>query len=216
MTRTCTRWLFYVVLSVLLNAAIASAIKVPTTHPVPDQPQPMRLNLISAAAPLPPPAQTRRARPPAPPVKKMVTQKRAHKSLTMAKEPPPRVESTAVAEEKEEEAEKNAAPDTARLPSDDGRAATTVIREASYRYQRPPTYPRRALELGQQGTVTLHAQVAPDGLPRALKVVQSSGYELLDNAALTAVKKWEFEPVHVDGEAVAGWVRIPVRFVIEY
>lgn len=211
---TCVRWSCYVALSALLNAAIASAVKVPTAFSAPHDPAPVRLNLISAAAPAPAPAQVRRARPPAPAVDRMVTQKQAPRNLTMAekeKEPSP-TETTAAAEEKPQE---SAATDTAWLPSDDGRAASTVIREANYRYQRPPAYPRRALELGQQGTVTLHAQVAPDGLPRALKVVQSSGYKLLDHAALTAVKKWEFEPVQVDGRAVDGWVRIPVRFVIE-
>ncbi len=96
-----------------------------------------------------------------------------------------------------------------------GDADSTVIYEATYRLQTPPVYPRRALELGQQGVVTLHAEVLPNGDPRDLKVAKSSGYRLLDMAALAAVKKWKFEPRNVDGNAVASWVRVPVNFVIQ-
>ena len=89
-----------------------------------------------------------------------------------------------------------------------------VIRQARYRHKRPPVYPPRALALGQEGTVTLHAEVMPTGLPRELKVTESSGHYLLDMAALAAVKEWEFEPGGANGSMVTSWVRIPIRFVI--
>ncbi len=89
------------------------------------------------------------------------------------------------------------------------------IFEAKYRKQTAPIYPTRALELGYQGNVTLHAEIMPSGLPRELKVVKSSGYSLLDKAALAAVKKWEFEPTHMNGNAMVSWVRVPVNFVIQ-
>jgi len=93
--------------------------------------------------------------------------------------------------------------------------AQTVIHEAKYRTRKPPIYPRRALELGQQGIVTLHVEVMPSGHPSRLKVADSSGYRLLDSAALTAVKKWEFFPTLTDNSAIASWVRVPVNFVIK-
>ena len=105
----------------------------------------------------------------------------------------------------------------ASLPAtseDRGEDNATVIHEARYRQQVPPSYPRRALDLGQQGTVTLHAEVLPNGAPRELKIVKSSGHRLLDMAAMAAVKKWKFEPTSVDGNAVVSWVRVPVNFVI--
>jgi protein TonB len=106
----------------------------------------------------------------------------------------------------------------ASLPAtveDKGKDNSTVIHEARYRQQVPPSYPRRALDLGQQGTVTLHAEVLPSGAPRELKIAKSSGHRLLDMAALAAVKKWKFEPTSVDGNAVVSWVRVPVNFVIQ-
>ncbi len=96
-----------------------------------------------------------------------------------------------------------------------GKELSTVVQDAKYRKQTPPRYPRRALELGQQGNVTLHALVKPDGLPSELKIMKSSGHSLLDKAALAAVRKWEFEPTNKNGTAVTSWVRVPIEFVIQ-
>ena len=94
-------------------------------------------------------------------------------------------------------------------------AAPKLVYNAQYRYQVPPQYPRRALELGQEGLVMMHVEVMQNGRPGELKIVHSSGYRLLDIAALSAVKKWEFEPMSTSGAAVASWVRVPVNFTIE-
>ncbi len=94
-------------------------------------------------------------------------------------------------------------------------SATSVIHEANYRKQTAPLYPQRAFELGQEGTVTLHAEVMTNGLPGALKVMESSGYRLLDTAAVAAVKQGEFEPTNVNGRAIVSWVKVPVNFVIK-
>lgn len=91
---------------------------------------------------------------------------------------------------------------------------TTIIQEAKLRRQTPPRYPRRALELGHQGIVTLHAKILPNGKPEKLKIAESSGYRLLDRAALSAVKKWQFEPTNMNGSAITSWVSVPVRFII--
>jgi protein TonB len=41
---------------------------------------------------------------------------------------------------------------------------------------------------------------------------QSSGFPLLDEAAIAAVRRWTFEPARIDGRAVASQVVVPVRF----
>ncbi|MBE7636606.1 TonB family protein [Sneathiella sp. P13V-1] len=95
-----------------------------------------------------------------------------------------------------------------------GNNVSTVIHTANYRHRTPPVYPRRAYQLGQQGTVMLHALVDNQGRPGDLKVEKSSGYTMLDKAALIAVASWEFEPREEDGRKVKSWVRVPVKFVI--
>src|SRR5690606_3410691 len=93
--------------------------------------------------------------------------------------------------------------------SKEGKDNSTVIYEAKYRKQTPPIYPSRAVELGQQGKVILHIKINEKGLTEQFKVAESSGYELLDMAALAAVKKWEFEPTNINGNLIPSWVRVP-------
>jgi TonB family protein len=94
-------------------------------------------------------------------------------------------------------------------------ASDSVIYDARYRQKTPPRYPQRAVELGQQGNVMLHAKIMPSGLPEEIKIVESSGHRLLDKAALAAVRTWVFEPTSINGNAIVSWVRVPVNFVIQ-
>ncbi|GAB4355816.1 MAG: energy transducer TonB [Gammaproteobacteria bacterium] len=88
-----------------------------------------------------------------------------------------------------------------------------LVLEPTYRRPPPPPhYPRRARRLGQQGTVVLQALVDERGLTRSVRVVKSSGFELLDNAARQSVAKWEFVPAQEAGRGVKFWVQIPVTF----
>lgn len=88
-----------------------------------------------------------------------------------------------------------------------------IINEARYRSPpKPPRYPKRARELNQQGEALLHIRLNPDGNAEEILVWRSSGYTLLDNAALAAARRWEFEPERRGGRAVIAWVKIPVRF----
>lgn len=87
--------------------------------------------------------------------------------------------------------------------------------EAHYRKRQAPQYPPRSIALGQQGLVILHARVDPKGYPQTLKVAESSGHNLLDRAAMAAVRQWLFEPLLADGVAVAGWIRVPVEFRLQ-
>jgi periplasmic protein TonB len=102
----------------------------------------------------------------------------------------------------------------AKLSSNIGTSAATVIHKASYRKRSAPVYPRRAYELGQQGIVLLHAFIGEDGRTEKLKIKNSSGHRLLDKAAMSAVSKWEFEPKTLSGRKIASWVRVPVKFAI--
>ena len=52
------------------------------------------------------------------------------------------------------------------------------------------------------------------GHAEAVSVKHSSGHALLDDAAVRAVRAWEFEPARAGGQAVAAVVEVPVRFVL--
>lgn len=91
----------------------------------------------------------------------------------------------------------------------------TGFSQARYRHRYLPRYPQRARSLGQQGTVVLHAQVMPSGYSGQLSIAVSSGHQLLDRAALAAVRKWQFVPAYAEGNPIAHWVRVPVRFALQ-
>lgn len=182
-----------------------------TTLPAPDAPPaPLvtpRATELAATLPraeAPPPPDLRRPTPPRPtPARPARPPPRAaaHPApARSASSPPPAGQSHA------------SAPTGATSP-----ASPLPLRIAAPRFRlppRPPVYPRRAAELGEQGEVVVRAVLDPGGTPTALSVLRSSGHPLLDRAALEAVRGWAFEPGRRAGIAVAAWVEIPVRFTL--
>ena len=218
------KWLKYFSVSACANMLIAHAVSIGSVEVSTTQIPVLKVNLSARAAPQAKPALPERLASPAV-VKNVVTEKQPQKKTVAHKPPKPRPR---ISEEvvfastaptlyrPRQKEEPPVAKATVSIPTyDDGQQKSTVVHEANYRRWSPPVYPRRALDLGQEGTVTLHARVAPNGLPKELKVAESSGYRLLDLAALAAVKTWEFEPARADGSTITSWVRVPVRFVIQ-
>lgn len=83
--------------------------------------------------------------------------------------------------------------------------------------QIPPVYPEFAKKSGIQGEVILEVEVFTDGSVGAIEVVKSlmSGPGGLDEAAIKAVKQWEFSPAKSGGKPVACWVTFPVGFNLD-
>jgi protein TonB len=75
-----------------------------------------------------------------------------------------------------------------------------------------PRYPYLARRRGQEGRVLLRVEVTAAGDAAAVSLRQSSGYRLLDDAAVEAVRKWRFAPASRGGHPVAGSVDVPVSF----
>ena len=75
-----------------------------------------------------------------------------------------------------------------------------------------PAYPLLARRRGYTGVVMLSAEILTDGSVGRVEMKKPSGYELLDRAALVAVKGWKFSPGKRMGIPVTMWVDVPVRF----
>jgi serine/threonine-protein kinase len=75
----------------------------------------------------------------------------------------------------------------------------------------PASYPADAQAAGLQGTVDLELTIGPDGHVAAARVVKSVA-RALDDAAVAAVKQWEFAPVRRNGEAVSLIYPVSVPF----
>jgi TonB family protein len=71
-----------------------------------------------------------------------------------------------------------------------------------------PKYPEAARRYGQQGTVALKFLIGTDGHVVDAKVIKSSGFDLLDQAALNGLSKCLFEAAKVDGKPVEAWTQV--------
>jgi periplasmic protein TonB len=83
---------------------------------------------------------------------------------------------------------------------------------AEYLHNPPPAYPAIARRLRLEGTTMLRVNVGPDGRPTHVAVETSSGVQLLDDAALDAVRQWSFVPARKGSQAIAAEVLVPLRF----
>lgn len=77
-----------------------------------------------------------------------------------------------------------------------------------------PTYPDQAKQAGQEGTVVLQVQVLENGSTGNVSIYQSSGWRLLDDAAVEAVKQWSFNPAkeRESGQAIVSYITVPMIF----
>lgn len=83
---------------------------------------------------------------------------------------------------------------------------------ARYLHNPPPSYPWQARRMGVEGRVVLHVEILPDGNTGRIDIRQSSGHELLDQAAISAVGGWRFDPARVAGEPITAWADVPISF----
>ena len=73
-----------------------------------------------------------------------------------------------------------------------------------------PLYPDDPRREGIDGTVLVSARVGRDGRVREVRITRS--IPGLDEAAMNAVRHYEFSPAHRDGLECEAWVLAPVRF----
>lgn len=79
----------------------------------------------------------------------------------------------------------------------------------------PVKYPKLAKRRGIEGQVMVEVWLDPKGKQVKHSLVKSSGAQVLDKAALEAIKRWHFSSHIVDGQAIAHRVQIPVRFQLD-
>lgn len=92
-----------------------------------------------------------------------------------------------------------------------------IIKEAVplYKENPAPVYPLQAKKRGHEGTVILEVLVTKEGNAGKVSVFRSSRNTLLDEAAVSSVKKWRFEPGRRGDMKVDMTVKIPIRFQLE-
>jgi protein TonB len=86
---------------------------------------------------------------------------------------------------------------------------------ANYLKNPRPAYPEIALRRSWEGEVLLRVQVTPEGRPAQIAIAKSSGRDVLDEAAVEAVRGWSFMPARLGSQAIAGWVNVPIDFHLQ-
>ena len=78
----------------------------------------------------------------------------------------------------------------------------------------PPGYPEIARQQGYEGVVLIGAEILVNGRVGEAVIRKSSGYAVLDQSAIRAVKTWKFEPAKKSGIPYKTWAELPVKFII--
>lgn len=186
------------------------------------QPMIMEVSLVTApsqqaaAAPI---AQPKPVEPEKQPVKKPVKKKKPvtrkqmelPKPLAMADEMLPAPSNT---ESAPAPVAPSAVANTSSKRTTDNAPFTEANFNANYGSNPKPKYPGIATRRGWEGTVHLLVKVSVEGDSEEVALQHSSGYDVLDEAAIEAVEKWKFIPAKRGDTAVASSVIVPINFVL--
>ncbi len=88
----------------------------------------------------------------------------------------------------------------------------TELPQPEFARSPPPSYPRAAIDATVEGTVVLAVTIEPDGQVSRVEVEQSSGYAILDGAAVAAIRRWQARPLTELGRDIALTINLPIRF----
>lgn len=184
-------------------APVATAEPLSLPEPLPD-PEPV-VERIKNAVPLPEP----------------VVQRLKPEPEQEAKPQPHVSEASAVAAQSETQLSSashhpaNKGADTGRASADDAAHDEILISTPRFRVTpRPPVYPNKARDLEQEGVAMVRVKLDHFGNAAEVTILESSGYALLDHAAIRAARGWQFEPERRGGRPVIAWVHIPVHFAL--
>lgn len=75
-----------------------------------------------------------------------------------------------------------------------------------------PVYPPASRRAGEEGTVTVRVLVSERGRAEEVQIQQSSGHPRLDEAAITAIRKWTFAAAMRGSQPVRAWTTVRVTF----
>ncbi|GFM55829.1 energy transducer TonB [Pseudomonas capsici] len=200
-----------------------SQAKTPVLPVVPPEIPPMTIEFSQPAPPVvetPPPPPEPIVQPvvePPPPVEDELAVKPPPKPKPkpVVKPPPPKP----VAKPVEQPPAPPAPPQPVAAPAPPAPPAPAPVTPASasagYLRNPAPEYPALAMRRGWEGTVLLRVHVLASGKPGEIQIQKSSGRDSLDEAAVTAVKRWSFVPAKQGDVAQDGWVSVPIDFKIK-
>ena len=86
-----------------------------------------------------------------------------------------------------------------------------MVQESKLIHRVEPVYPEQALRDGIQGTVRLTIVINEEGFVYELRGMEGNN-PILEEAAIDAVKQWQYSPTLLNGEPVAAQTMVTVIF----
>ncbi len=87
--------------------------------------------------------------------------------------------------------------------------------DADYLQNPKLVYPAISKRLSEQGKVVVRVLIGADGTAQKAEIRQSSGFDRLDQAALSTTLHWRYVPGKRAGVAEAMWFNVPINFLLE-
>ena len=104
------------------------------------------------------------------------------------------------------------------LPQKSSNIITPLKSSATYKIgseKNPhPIYPLIARKKGWEGKVVLQTDVDKQGNVKFVRILESSGFKVLDDISIETLKTWKFKPAKLGNKFVDDIVDIPVKFVL--
>jgi protein TonB len=131
-------------------------------------------------------------------------------------DPSPRT-TAATAPESESRSDPDTTPDSTPAANANASASAEApvdasVLDASVLELATPAYPRRAARLGQEGTARVEIALSAEGEVIEIRILESSGHRLLDEAAIRAARAGRYRPATRDGRAIASVLVVPFEF----
>ena len=103
-------------------------------------------------------------------------------------------------------------PENRDRAANEGAPVTQPRIDAGHLNNPAPVYPALSRRLGEQGRVLLDVLILPDGSVGEMRLKSSSGFPRLDAAALSAVRRWRYQPARRGSTPIAYWYVQPIIF----
>ena len=78
-----------------------------------------------------------------------------------------------------------------------------------------PEYPLIARKKGWEGRVIIKADIDKAGNVTSIKILKSSGFEVLDESSVTTLREWKFTPARYGNKFINDTLNIPVNFQLK-
>jgi periplasmic protein TonB len=87
-----------------------------------------------------------------------------------------------------------------------------LVTGVAYLYEPERKYPTLSKRLKEEGKVKMKVRISATGMPEDIQLLERSGFERLDNAAVEWLKAARFTPYRKNGKAVSVYAIVPMSY----